>query len=682
MALSPGIRFGPYEVAAEIGAGGMGVVYQATDTKLKREVAIKVLPESLATDADRLARFQREAEVLASLNHTNIAQIYGLEESDGTTALVMELVEGPTLADRIEQGAIPVDEALGIAMQIAEALEGAHGKGIVHRDLKPANIKLRPDGAVKVLDFGIAKALEQDTLTSAPQSPMLTTPATQIGVILGTAAYMSPEQARGKPVDQRADIWAFGSVLYEMLTGQPAFGGEDIPITLARVLANDTDMGSLPASISPAVRQTIQLCLQKDVKKRVADIRDVRLALEGAFETEAQFASHSEVGGLSVRRWGLAAATALLSAAVVGSLVWSLAPRSTGGGLPTSFIIRTPDDVPLTTQNPLALSPDGRELAYFVGGEAGNRLFHQGLNGFEPREIDGGQNASYPFFSPSGNAIGFYSNSADQLQRLDLGGGRATRLVDTAGSIGSSWGEDGAIVFTVEWGRPLRIARPGESESVNLTQIDVGAGERSHLWPQILPGNRGVLFTIWSGAPTWDEAQLAVADMETGQHTVVLRGGTSGRYASSGHLVFWRGNALMAVPFDLDTLTVAGEPVRVVQDVRLNKGDGGADFAISEGGTLAYVKGGEDAFAESFIVDRSGQQVVRLDETVSTGHPVFSPDGTRVALTLYRGGTFGVGVFDFERGLLTPVAVTGDNLRPSWTSDGDRLTFRTHSRGA
>ncbi len=253
MEFSPGTRFGPYEIADEIGAGGMGVVYRATDTNLKRDVAIKVLPESLATDTERLARFQREAELLASLNHPNIAQIYGLEKADGTTALVMELVDGPTLEDRIKQGALPADEALGIAMQIAEGLEGAHSQGIVHRDLKPANIKLRPDGTVKVLDFGIAKALEPDLLTSAPQSPMLTTPATMAGVILGTAAYMSPEQARGKPVDQRADIWAFGCVLYEMLTGQPAFGGEDVPITLARVLTNDTDMESLPAAISSPI---------------------------------------------------------------------------------------------------------------------------------------------------------------------------------------------------------------------------------------------------------------------------------------------------------------------------------------------------------------------------------------------------------------------------------------------
>ncbi len=601
MTLSPGTRFGPYEVADEIGAGGMGVVYRATETNLKREVAIKVLPESLATDTERLARFQREAEMLASLNHPNIAQIHGLEKADGTTALVMELVEGPTLEDRIKQGALPADEALAIAMQIAGGLEGAHSQGIVHRDLKPANIKLRPDGTVKVLDFGIAKALEPDTLTSVPQSPMLTTPATMAGVILGTAAYMSPEQARGKPVDQRADIWAFGCVLYEMLTGQPTFGGEDVTVTLARVLERETDFDALPATISPAVRHTIELCLQKDLKKRVADIRDVRLALEGAFQAEARLPSHSEAGRRSVQRWGLASSAALLSAVVVGSLVWFLAPSSPGGVLPTSFIVRTPSDVPLNRSSPLALSPDGRELIYTVGLGAERRLFHQSLSGFEPREIVGGQRTSGLFFSPNGDAIGFYSPSDDQLQRLDIAGGSPTRLIDSEGFYGASWGEDGTIVFTPEWGLPLRIVRPGESAAANLTQIDEGAQERSHLWPQILPGNRSVLFTIWSGAPSWDEAQLAVADMETGKHTVVLRGGASGRYASSGHLVFWRGNSLMAATFDPNTLTVTGEPIRVVRDVRFDLGPGRADFAISRGGTLAYVEGGEDAFAESLL---------------------------------------------------------------------------------
>jgi len=347
-------------------------------------------------------------------------------------------------------------------------------------------------------------------------------------------------------------------------------------------------------------------------------------------------------------------------------------------GLPISFIIRTPADEPLTNIAPLVLSPNGRDLVYVVGVDDEERLFHQSLDDFEPSSLDGGQGARRPFFSPGGDVIGFFSTSAGQLQRMDLAGGRATRLLDTTDPSGASWGEDDTIVFSGGWGVPLQIARSGESESVNLTQIDVGARAHSHLWPQILPGNRGVLFTIWTGAPAWDEAQLAVANIETGQHTVVLRGGAAGRYTNSGHLVYWRGNGLMAVPFDLETLTVTGESVRVVQDVRLDKFTGSPHFDVSLGGTLAYVRGREDAFAECLVVDRSGQ---RLDEIAEAGDPAFSPDGTRVALTLYRGGAFSVGVFDLERNLLTPIAVTGDSLNPTWTSDGDRVTFQSNRDG-
>jgi serine/threonine protein kinase len=320
MALEPGARFDVYEVAESIGAGGMGEVYRAKDLDLKRDVAIKILPESFASDADRLTRFQREAEILATLNHPNIAQVYGFEKFDGQTAIVMELVDGPTLADRIEEGPIPPDEAMGIALQVVAALEAAHQKGIVHRDLKPANVKVGEDGTVKVLDFGISKPIDPSAISGG--SPVAATPAvTQTGVILGTAAYMSPEQARGKLVDQRTDVWAFGCLLFEMLTGQPAFGGEDMMLTLARVLANDTDLGSIPGTISPAVRHTIGLCLEKDPKKRIHHIGDVRLALEGTFETELPRSSQA-VAKRSVWRRALPIAAAVVLAAAA----WFLKP--------------------------------------------------------------------------------------------------------------------------------------------------------------------------------------------------------------------------------------------------------------------------------------------------------------------------------------------------------------------
>jgi serine/threonine-protein kinase len=378
---------------------------------------------------------------------------------------------------------------------------------------------------------------------------------------------------------------------------------------------------------------------------------------------------------------GLAVAASLLSAAVVGPLAWSFKPPSRASGPPTSFIIRTPSEAPVARNSPIALSPDGRQLVYVVGLGANRRLFHQSLDAFDPRSLEGAENADEVFFSPNGDAIGFYSESAGEVQQLRLAGGAATRLVDSTRIQGASWGEDGTIVFGLDWGQPLRVTRRTASETVDLTRLDVTAGEGAHLWPQILPGNKAVLFTIWTGAPTWDEARLAVADLETGQHTVVLRGGASGRYAASGHLVFWRGNALMAVPFDIGTLEVTGEPVRVITDVRLNNGNGSAHFALSQTGTLAYIKGRIDTFAESFIAERSGRQVARLDETESVAGPAFSPDGKRVALTLIKGGAFGIGVYDLERRLLAPLTLVGDNLNPTWTREGDKITFLSNKGG-
>jgi serine/threonine-protein kinase len=318
---------------------------------------------------------------------------------------------------------------------------------------------------------------------------------------------------------------------------------------------------------------------------------------------------------------------------------------------------------------------------YVVGLGASRRLFHQSLDVFDPRPLKGAENATSPFFSPGGDAIGFHSESTGEVQQLRLAGGAATRLFDSTSIVGASWGEDGTIVFGLDWGQPLRVARRGASETVNLTRLDVAAGEGAHVGPKILPGSKAVLFTIWTSAPTWDEARLAVADLETGQHTVVLRGGASAQYAASGHLIFWRGNALMAATFDLGAREVTGEPVRVITDVRLDNYTGSAHFALSQTGTLAYVKGRVDTFAESFIAERSGRQVARLDETESVGDPAFSPDGKRVAVTLYKGGTFGIGVYDLERRLLTPLTLVGDNLKPTWTREGDKITFLSNKGG-
>ena len=457
MALTPGTRLGVYEVTAQIGEGGMGQVYRALDTKLKRQVAIKILPQSLAADHDRLARFQREAEVLASLNHPNIAAIYGLEESGGMTALIMELVEGDDLSQRIARGAIPIDEALPIAKQIAEALEAAHEQGIIHRDLKPANIKVREDGTVKVLDFGLAKAMEPAAGSSpgASMSPTLSLHATTAGVILGTAAYMSPEQARGKTVDKRADIWAFGAVLYEMLTGTRAFEDEDVSMTLSKVLQREPDFDALPAAVPARVSQVLRVCLRQDSKQRVGDIRDVRLALEGAFETTVP--SATTVAPLPSRgtrvAWIVAAAAVLASAALAIPVVRYL--RETPPP-ETRVDIVTPATAARIS---FALSPDGRQIVFVASGDGASRLWLRPLASTTAQPLAGTEGADLPFWSPDSKSVGFFAGGA--LKRIDIGGG-APQTVATAAPRGGTWSADGVILFAPNITGPLfRISASG-----------------------------------------------------------------------------------------------------------------------------------------------------------------------------------------------------------------------------
>src|SRR5262245_6428194 len=409
LALPLGSRLGPYELIEVIGAGGMGVVYRARDLKLQRDVALKVLPEAVALDPDRIARFRREATVLAALNHPNIGAIYGLEDSGDVHALVLELVDGPTLADRTAQGPIPVDEALPIAEQIAEALEAAHEQGIIHRDLKPANIKLRPDGTVKVLDFGLAKAFDPNPNASdASWSPTMTSPAvTRMGVIMGTAAYMSPEQARGSLIDSRTDIWSFGVVLYEMLVGKSLFEGATVSDTLAAVLRADIEWGRLPPDLPTALRTLLSRCLQRNPKQRLQHIGDARIELADLQRNPKVSVPAPD----APRRWGHVVLAALLSAAVVGPLAWSFKPASPAGA-PTSFVVRTPSETPVGRFSPLALSPDGRQLVYVAGLGDDRRLFNQSLNGFDPRPLEETARPRSPFFSRNGGIVGFYSDSA------------------------------------------------------------------------------------------------------------------------------------------------------------------------------------------------------------------------------------------------------------------------------
>ncbi len=711
MPVTPGTRIGAYEVVSLIGVGGMGEVYRATDTNLKRQVAIKVLPTSVAADADRLARFQREAEVLAALNHPHIAQIYGLETSGATIALVMELVEGPTLADRIAQGAIPLEDALPIAKQIADALEAAHEQGIVHRDLKPANIKVREDGTVKVLDFGLAKAMDPAGASSdhAMNSPTISMHATQAGMILGTAAYMAPEQARGKTVDKRADIWAFGCVLYEMLTGQGAFGGDDVTVTLARVVEREPDFAALPPSVPARVRQVLQLCLRKDPKQRVGDIRDVRLALEGAFETMAVTPATSAVMAQDARPLKrvlpIAAAIGLAVAIVSVAVTWfAMRPAPPTPPPLMRFAIVPPPAQPLAfigADRDLAISPDGTALVYRVraaGGQA--QLVVRRLDALETQAVTGLSSAGgfavrSPFFSPDGHWVGFFDGT--ELKKVAITGGPAITLCTIiGGSRGASWGDDDTIVFATNAMPGLQRVPAGGGDPTGLTTPDAAQHETGHWFPSVLPGGRGVLFTIMSGSA--ETAQVAVLDLQTGQRTTLVRGGSQATYVDpstastgsgqagsgqAGYLVYGVAGTLRAVPFDRARLAVVGDPVPVVAHVTMGT-TGAAEFVVARSGTLVYVPGGADGQTGSrslVWVNRQGHEAPIAAPPRAYVTARLSPDGTRVALEI-RDQEQDIWTWDLARQTLTRVTFDpGADEAPVWTPDSRRILFASNRAG-
>jgi hypothetical protein len=556
MALSPGTRLGPYAVSAKIGEGGMGQVWQATDTTLNRQVALKILPDAFAADPDRLARFQREAQVLASLNHPNIAAIHGIEQSDDTQALVLELVEGPTLEDRIAKGPISVDEALPIAKQIAEALEAAHEAGVIHRGLKPANIKVREDGTVKVLDFGLAKALQPevaDPNMSLSPTMSLTAAATQMGMVIGTAAYMAPEQARGKPVDKRADVWAFGAVLFEMLAGAKTFAGGDVSEVLATVIKTDPDWDALPDETPFRVRTLLRRCLQKDPKQRVADMQDVRLAMGGAFETAVSISSEQAVAPpLRVWQRPVAIAAFVAAALVIGGVVvWALtrpAPDRVA-----RFPMPLADDLTFSnTGRPIvAIAPTGDRVAFTAGGAVWLRPLDQ----MDATLVSGSEGATNPFFSADGQSLGFYADG--QLKRVSVSGGASVALGAAGNPLGASWGADDMILFGQfgQFGGIWRV--PGTGGTPELV-ILAEEGEAVH-GPQMLPGGDLVLFTLRpAGTVLWDASQIVVQSLTSGDRTVLIDAGRDARYVATGHLVYAVNGTLVAQAFDLDHLTMRG----------------------------------------------------------------------------------------------------------------------------
>ncbi|HET9361970.1 MAG TPA: protein kinase, partial [Vicinamibacterales bacterium] len=674
MALTPGTRLGPYEITAQIGAGGMGEVYRARDTRLDRDVAIKVLPESLAADRERIARFEREARTLASLNHSHIAQIHGLEESDGLKALVMELVEGPTLADRIALGALPVDEALPIAKQIADALEAAHEQGIIHRDLKPANVKIRPDGVVKVLDFGLAKAMESTGALSpgTSRSPTITTPAmTQAGMILGTAAYMSPEQARGRPVDRRADLWAFGCVLYEMLTGARAFSGEDVGEVLAAVIKTEVDWNRL-ARLAPARIQTlVRRCLRKDPRQRLGDAGAVRLELEdvlGAPEDEVASPRRRALVSAPIAMFvGLIAVAA--SSAIT---VWLRAPATPQT---TSSVARLTMSLPAGTELAggisVAISPDGTQVAYVASRGGIPQLYLRLLNDFEARPLADTERAAAPFFSPDGKWLGFFADS--KLKKVSTTGGVVVELADAPGLYGpaGAWGPDDTIVYP----GPMGLAEIAAAGGTSRPLLPPEQRAASALFPDFLPDGKTLLVSSASGDAAEDRS-IDLMTMSTGERRVLVQRGIMPRYLPTGHLIFLRGGALMAVPFDLGRLEPVGTPVEVLTGVRQ---EFFGTFSCSRHGSCVYIPGGAPDQQRVTLVDRTGSARPLPLPPGNYVNPRYSPVGDKLLFQM-GGYRCDVDTFDIARGTTTRVTSENDNHWPVWAPDGKRIAYTSYQQ--
>jgi serine/threonine-protein kinase len=685
-----GSELSNFKITDKIGEGGMGEVFRATDTKLGREVAIKVLPESVATDAERLARFEREAKVLAALNHPNIAGIFQVEEADGVHFLVMELAEGETLAQIIAHGAIPTERALPVAKQIAEALEAAHEKGIIHRDLKPANVVVDSQGEVKVLDFGLAKAMEVDAASgSAPSmslSPTLTAQMTQAGVLLGTAAYMSPEQARGQAADRRSDLWALGVVIYEMLTTERLFEGSTVSDTLAGVLRADPDWEKLPEDTPAPVKRLLRRCLEREARYRLSDASAARLEIEDAISGREDGEAVPVASFEAEARRGSLIPWVLLAVSVAALAVALWAPWRTEAPAEISKAPLKVDvslsEFPADTTAPGAatiLSPAGDRLAFVVVDGEDYKLNVRTLDQLDGSLLAQGAGAEspyHPFFSPSGEWLGFVTSG--ELKKIPYNGGTPITLTSLNRSRGATWTPDDTIIFTPDPQSGLMVMPASGGEPKPLTTLDESKGESSHRWPQILPGGEAVIFTSQTeDAQNFDEANIEAVNLASGERSVLQEAGYYGRYATGGYLLYINDGTMYARPFDIDSLEVSGTPAPVAQEVTSDDGDGGAHYDISDSGTLVYHRG-QSVFEEYsiFWVDSDGNSTPLWTEEGVFFDPRLSPDGKQLAVTRNKDDNADIWVFDLEREVATRLTFDPDGDQgPVWMPDGRHILF-------
>jgi serine/threonine-protein kinase len=666
-----GRRLGPYEIGSLIGAGGMGEVYRAHDTTLGRDVAIKILPAAVVNDQDRRARFEREARVLAALSHPHIAAIYGFEDRDGIHALILELVEGQTLADRLRSGAMPLQDALAIARQIADALDAAHDKGIVHRDLKPANILLGTDDVVKVLDFGLAKT-GGTAASDLTHSPTITAVGTADGDLLGTAPYMSPEQARAKNTDKRTDIWAFGCVVYEMLAGRAAFRGDTVSDVLVAILDREPDWTALPQNTPPAVTRLLQRCLEKEPKRRLHDIADARIEIEDAIAAPAPAVAASPPRP-STARLAASVVVAALAGAALAAIGFHFMLRPAPAAV-TRFTITLPPH--LEVRDSMALSPDGRTLVYAATDESGSRLYRRSLDALESVPIRGSDGGGSPFFSPDGASVGFTRTRA--LLRVPVAGGAPTVLREER-ILGATWLPGDTIVFANASGLMRIPASGGEARRITAVQ----PGEIEHHSPTAVPGGRAVLFTVHTGAR--DAQRLEAVSLDTGVRTQITQG-SGAKFLPTGHIVFafQRSESLWAAPFDAAHLRLAEPPRPAIDGIRISDGWNPA-IAVGANGSLAYATGRTSSsygIRTLVWVDKTGREEPIDAPARAWWWPQISPDGRRLGLHIMDPANMDAWIYELAHGPLVRVTFNpAQDGYPVWTRDGKRIVYWSNQGG-